>query len=346
MATQTCSMLLAFAMGLLVVTGSAQLWHVFVFALLLGTGNAFDTPTRQAFVAEMVGPERLPNAVALNSATFNSARLAGPAVGGVVIAAFGVGPAFLLNAASYLAVLAGLLAMRPAELVRGKRMARASGQLVEGLRYVASRPDLVQVLLLVAVVGTLGMNFNLTLPLLAKTEFKVDAAMFGLLSTAFAAGALGGALVGTRRRTRPSARLLLTFAITFSVLEMAVAFAPSFALAMVVLVPTGSFLIAHNNAANARMQLGTPARLRGRVMSLYMLVFLGGTPLGSLVVGAISERWGARVGTFSGGLAVLLCALVLAAWQWRLSQRPALEFTPAPLPNPRDPSLSASGRGQ
>ncbi|EXG79540.1 MFS transporter [Cryptosporangium arvum] len=320
-ATQAASMLLALGMGALVVTGSAQLWNVYVFALLLGTVNAFDTPTRQSFISEMVGPDRLPNAVSLNSATFNSARLLGPAVGGLVIATFGTGPAFLLNGASYVAVLIGLFAMRPGDLLTGKRVERGRGQVAEGLRFVWGRKDLLLVIAMMSVLGTLGMNFNLTLPLLAKVEFDVGPASFGLLSAAFAGGALIGALIGARRTTRPSARWVLSCAVVFGVLECAVAFTPNFGIAALVLLFVGLAFIAHNNAANARVQLGTPAHLRGRVMSLYMLVFLGGTPLGSLIVGPISERYGPRAGLLLGGAAVLIAALTLAAARMRARNR-------------------------
>jgi MFS family permease len=312
--------LIALAMGLLVVSGAARLWHVYVLALLLGTTNVLDTPVRQAFVSELVGPELLPNAVALNSATFNTARIVGPAAGGLVIAWLGVGPAFLLNAVSYLAVLAALWRMDPAALLRGSRVGRAGGQVREGLRYVWGRPDLMMVLVLMGVIGTLGMNFHLTLPLLARAEFRVDAGSFGLLWTAFAVGALTGALVGTRRRTRPPAGQLLLFAGVFGVLEIAVAFAGSFPIAAMLLVPTGAFLIGHNNAANSRMQLGADPLLRGRVMSLYMLVFLGGATVGSLITGAIAEAYGVRAALAVGGGAVVLAAGVLAlvrAWRYR-----------------------------
>ncbi|MEA2295648.1 MAG: hypothetical protein QOE86_3287 [Solirubrobacteraceae bacterium] len=309
---QSCFALLALGMGLLVVSGSAQLWHVYVFAALLGCAQSFDTPTRQAFVSEMVGADRLPNAVALNSATFNSARLVGPAVGGILIAAFGVGPSFLVNSASYIAVLSALLAMRPSELVRAKRVERGRGQIVAAIRYVRGRPDLLQAFTLVFVVGTMGMNFMLTLPLLAKVEFKVGAAQFGLLGSALAAGALVGALLGTRRRTRPSAWLHLAFAGLFGALESLLAFAPSFLFAALIVAPTGALLIAHNNVANARVQLGAPGQMRGRVMALYMLVFIGGTPVGALLVGAVSQRFGARAGILLGGLSVLAAAAVVA----------------------------------
>jgi MFS family permease len=316
-----CAMaLIALGMGLLVVSGAARLWHVYVLALLLGMTNALDTPVRQAFVSELVGPDLLPNAVALNSATFNTARIVGPAAGGLVIAWLGIGPAFLLNAVSYVAVLVALGRMDPAALFRGARVVRAGGQVREGLRYVWGRPDLMMVLVLMGVIGTIGMNFHLTLPLLARAEFGVDAGSFGLLWTAFAVGALAGALLGTRRRSRPPATALLLYAGVFGALEITVAFAGTFAVAALLLVPTGAFLIGHNNAANSRMQLGADPLLRGRVMSLYMLVFLGGATVGSLITGAIAEVYGVRAALVVGGGAVVLAAAVLGAvraWRYR-----------------------------
>ncbi|WP_163511545.1 MFS transporter [Fodinicola acaciae] len=313
MVTQTVIGFLALGMGVLVVSGHAQVWHVFVFAAALGTAQAFDNPGRQAFVTELVGNDLLPNAVSLNSATFNTARILGPAVGGLVIAAVGVGPAFLLNSLTYIAVLASLFRMDPAKLHRTKRLSRAGGQLREAFGYVRSRPDLLMVFALMAVVGTLGMNFNFTIPLLARADFGVGAASFGLLSTCFAAGALCGALVGSRRRVRPPASALLAFAAIFGILEITVAAAPWFWIAGLVLVPTGGFLIACNTAANARVQLGAAPHLRGRVMALYMVLFFGGTPLGAIVIGAICQWWGVRAGFVVGGVSVLLAAGVLAA---------------------------------
>ncbi|HEY0485927.1 MAG TPA: MFS transporter [Mycobacteriales bacterium] len=318
MIVQAAMGVLALGMGLLIVSGAVALWHVYVLALLLGVTRAFDVPTRQSFVSELVGPDLLPNAVALNSATFNSARIVGPAIGGLVIAWIGVGPAFLLNAVSFVAVLVALWRMDQADLFRARPTVRGPGQVREGLRYVWGRPDLMMVTVLMMVVGTLGMNFNLTLPLLARTEFHVGAAQFGLLSTAFAAGALGGALTGTRRRTRPSAVVLLAFAAAFGVLEIAVAFAGSFLVAGLLLVPTGAALIAHNNAANSRMQLGAAPGLRGRVMALYMLVFMGGTAVGAPIVGAICQAYGVRAGLVLGGVSVVVAAGTLAAIRaWR-----------------------------
>jgi predicted MFS family arabinose efflux permease len=217
--------------------------------------------------------------------------------------------------------------MDPAALLRGERVVRARGQVREGLRYVAGRPDLLMAIVLMGVVGTIGMNFHLTLPLLARTEFGVGPEAFGLLWTAFAVGALSGALVGTRRRHRPPATALLGFAAAFGALEVAVAFAPTFVVAAIILVPTGAFLIGHNNAANARVQLGADPLLRGRVMSLYILVFLGGTTVGSLLTGAISEAFGVRAALVFGGTTVLLAATVLASVRaWRHAHRPAAEL--------------------
>jgi predicted MFS family arabinose efflux permease len=324
---------LALCMGILVVSGAAQLWHVYAFAICWGIGQSLDTPTRQAFVSELVGRDNLPNAVALNSATFNSARMLGPAIGGLLIAWVDVGPAFLINAASYLAVIAALWRMDPSQLRRGEGIARQRGQVVEGLRYVRSRPDLLMVLVLVFLIGTLSMNFGLTLPLLARATFGVGAASFGLLSTAFAAGALCGALVGSRRRTRPSAGALLSFAAVFGVMELAVAFAGSFVMAAVFLVPTGAFLIAHNNAANARIQLGADPQLRGRVMALYMLVFMGGTPVGAVAVGALSQHFGARFGLALGGVSAIIAAGGLAALR-AVRHRPSAAATLAASVHP------------
>lgn len=313
MISQTCIGFLALGMGILVVSGHVQVWHVFVFAGALGTAQAFDNPARQSFVTELVGNELLPNAVSLNSATFNTARILGPAVGGVVIALVGVGPAFLLNSLTYIAVLTSLFRMNPAQLYRSKRLVRARGQLREAIGYVRSRPDLLMVFALMAMVGTLGMNFNFTIPLLARADFGVGAASFGLLSTCFAVGALCGALVGSRRRVRPPASALLAFAAIFGVLEIAIAAAPWFWLAGLVLVPTGGFLIACNTAANARVQLGAAPHLRGRVMALYMVLFFGGTPIGAIFISLICEWWGVRAGFVVGGVAVVLAAGLLAA---------------------------------
>src|SRR4051812_20498956 len=236
--TQVVGAIFAAALGVLVVTGVVTSWHVYVLAFLFGCAAAVDTPTRQAFVVELVGPADLPNAVGLNSATFNSARILGPAVAGVLINWVGTGPVFLINAVSFGAPIAALLAMRDSELFRGEPVARAKGQARAGLRYVRSRPELLMPIILVAIVGMFGLNFQMTLALMAQQTFHRDAASYGALSAALALGSLIGALAAARR-PRPRHRLLYGAAFIFGNLELVDAFIPSYWVLMVLLVPTG-----------------------------------------------------------------------------------------------------------
>ena len=242
---------LALVLGLLDVSGAVQLWHVYLLAALLGVASALDVPVRQSFVVEMVGGADLPNAVSLNSATFNTARIVGPAVAGVMIAAVGTGWVFLVNAALTLAVIAGLLLMRLDELHRSPPAGRSPGQLREGLRYVRTRPDLVLPMLLVFVVGTFGLNFQLTMALMAREVFGRGAAAYGLLSTAIAVGSLAGALASTRRTTRPRQRMLLTAALVFGLLEVVVGLMPTYGALVVSLVPIGAAALTFTIAANS-----------------------------------------------------------------------------------------------
>ncbi|MGI8330179.1 MFS transporter [Actinomadura scrupuli] len=308
MLTQVTMGSLALILGVLAITGTAQVWHVYVLAFALGLATVIDNPTRQTFVIEMVGRTDLPNAIALNSATFNGARILGPAVAGVLIAAIGTGPVFLVNAASFAAVLAGLALMRDRELNLAEPVARAKGQLREGLRYVRGRRDLVMVLILVGFVATFGMNFQITTALVAKEVFHRDAASFGLASTMLAVGALTGALLAARR-TRTSRRQMLAAAVGFGVLEMATGLMPTYALFLALLVPTGVALMTFTTAANATMQLGIPAEMRGRVMGLYMLVFLGTNPFGAPIIGWLSEVLGPRASIVLGGLVATVTTL-------------------------------------
>ncbi|WP_051827886.1 MFS transporter [Streptomyces bicolor] len=307
----TVSAALALALALLDLSGSARLWHVYFFALALGTVNAVEVPARMSFVGELVGARLLPNASALSAAYFNVARVAGPALAGLLISAFGTGWVMLLNAVSYAATVAGLRMMRTAELHRPKRAAGRGG-VTDGLRYVTSRPDLRLPVVLIAVVGLFGLNFQLLLPLLAKTVFHADAASFGLLTTAFAAGSLLAALVGTGRRSRPSAGTVVLSALAFGVLETTAAWAPDFMSALALLALTGFASLYFAQAANHRIQLGSDPVYRGRVMALYTLILQGSTPLGALLVGGLSQRLGARAGLLTGGL--VSTAAALAAW--------------------------------
>lgn len=323
---------LALGLAVLVLAGDVRLWHLYLFAVGLGTVNAFEVPARMAFVAELVGPDLLPNASALSAAYFSAARVAGPAVSGLLISAAGTGPVMLLNAASYLAAVAGLRMMRPGDMVRAEPAGRASGVL-DGLRYVRTRPDLVVPLALLAVIGLLGFNFQLTLPLLAKTVFHTDATAFGLLTTAFAAGSLFAAFATTARRGRPAARTVTGSALAFGVLETAVGFAPGYLSAAVLLCLTGFATMYFAQAVNHRIQLGSDPRFRGRVMALYALILQGLTPLGALLVGWLMARHGARSGLWAGGTASLTAALVvLLAPRLRRGSRSTAPDTAAPAP--------------
>jgi MFS family permease len=300
--------LLALVLGVLDITGAVELWHVYVLAFGLGLASVVDTPTRQAFVSEMVGSADLPNAVSLNSATFNASRIIGPALAGVAIAQWGTGCVFLANAASYVAVIAGLMMMRPQDLFRGVPSPRQKGQLREGIRYVRERRQLAVPILLVLMVGTFGLNFQITLSLVAKQVFHRGASQFGLLTSAFAVGSLLGALASARRGA-PTPRRMVLSALVFGVLEVVVGLAPTFQTMMLLLVPTGMAVLLFTTTANALVQLGSDPAVRGRVMALYVLVFLGGTPIGAPLIGVVAEHFGPRASLTIGGTVCVLSAL-------------------------------------
>ena len=317
MLTQTAMGLLALILGVLAATGTVRIWHVYALAFGLGLATVVDNPTRQAFVTEMVGRADMPNAIALNSAIFNLARIAGPAAAGLVIGAVGTPMAFFLNAASYAAVLIALKLMRPGELHEARQVPRARGQLLEGLRYVRARPELLMPMVLIFFVATFGMNFQVTNALMSRQVFHTGATAFGVASAVFAAGALAGALLAARR-AKPGLRLLVTAAFGFGVLEVVTALMPTFWMFLALLVPTGLLLLTLNTAANSAVQLGTAEDMRGRVMGLYMLVFLGGAPLGSPLVGWVAEQFGPRMSLAAGGA---ISALAAAAVGLLLARR-------------------------
>ncbi len=337
--TQVSMALLALALGLLVVTDVIRLWHVYLLAFLLGAASAVDTPTRQALVSELVGAELVTNAVSLNSATFNAARILGPAVAGVMISAIGTGPVFLVNAASFIAVITSLLLMRDDELFGSKRVARRPGQLREGVAYVRTRPDLLLPIILVGIVGTFGLNFQMTTALVASNVFHHGAASYGLLSTALAIGSLLGAL-GSARRGRPLLRLVIGSAFLFGVLETVVAMMPTYWTFFALLIPTGAAVLTFTTSANSTVQLGASPVMRGRVMALYVLVFLGGTPFGAPLIGWVAQaagpRWSLEVGGFASATAAVVIGLVLArVRQLRieahlLRRRPHVHLRPIP----------------
>ncbi len=309
-AVQAVMGVLALTLGVLSATGVVRLWMVYVLAAALGIATVVDNPTRQSFVSEMVGPDDVANAVALNSAIFNTARILGPAVAGAVIGWAGVTPVFFANAVSYAAVIVGLSRMRDAELLPRARVTAARGQVREGLRYVRARGDLLLVMLLVAAVATFGMNFRVTLALMAKGPFHAGAGTYGALSALLAGGALAGALFSARRR-RPSQGVLVASAVVFGSLEMALAAMPSQLLFSLLLVPTGAAVIVFSSTANASVQLGSSDEMRGRTMALYALVFLGGTPLGGPLMGWLAEAGGPRLSLVVGGAISTAAALAV-----------------------------------
>jgi len=322
--TQSTMGTLALLLGVLVLTGGVQSWHVYVLAFLLGTVTAFDNPARQTFVSELVGPERLPNAVALNSASFNLARLAGPAIAGVLIAAVGTGPVFMINALSFGATLTALGKMRPAELAPAPRQPKGRGQLAAAVRYVARRPPLLLTVVTVFFVGTFGLNFQMTMALFAKQVFDRGADSFGLLSSALATGTLAGALAAARRG-RPRIRLVVGAGVAFGALEILCGLMPSYWTFLATLIPTGFAAMTFITAANSTMQLGATATMRGRVMAIYMVVFLGGTPIGAPIIGALAQAVGPRWSLLGGGSISLIATIVIA---YLIARRMGLAIRP------------------
>ncbi|MBT1001531.1 MFS transporter [Paenarthrobacter sp. DKR-5] len=306
--TQTAMGLTALVLGLLVVTNAVQLWHVYLLALALGVASAIDAPSRQAFVSEVVPRDDVPNAVALNSASFNMARLAGPGVAGLLIAWIGTGPVFLLNAASFAAVILSLLGMREAELRPTTRVPRGKGQLREGVRYVKGRPDLVLILVLVGVVGTFGLNFQVTNALMATSVFGKGPGEYGLLGSIMAIGTLAAAFLAARRQgTR--LRYVLGGAIGFGIFTLVACLMPSYLLYAVSLVLVGLTSLTFMNAANTSIQLSVEPAMRGRVLALYMAIMQGGTPIGAPLIGWIGTALGPRWAVGLGGAIVLVAGL-------------------------------------
>ncbi len=333
-ATQTLSAVWSLLLGALVVTGSAELWSVYALAALQGVTSTFDAPVRQTYVASMVPADRLANAVSLNSASFNAARLVGPGAAGLLIAAVGTGPVFFVNAATFAATGLSLAALRTRELHPLPRAARGRGGSREALRYVRSRPDLLLVLLVVGMVGAFGLNFQMTTAFMARTEFGRGPAEYGLLGSVLAVGSLTGALLAARR-SDPSLRLVVRAAAAFGVFALVASAMPTYAWFALSLVPVGVAALTVMTAANATVQTTTAPELRGRVMALYMTVFLGTTPVGAPLVGWIAEAGGPRWSIAVGGLAALLAALLAAA----LGRR-------APAPDPGRASALAQEPAQ
>jgi MFS family permease len=309
--TQTSLAALATTLAVLTLSGVVRLWMVYGLVLLIGVAMMFDNPTRQAFVTEMVGKDDLANAVGLNSAAFNAARVVGPAIGALLIELVGTGLCFAINAASFLAVITGLLAMDPQRLYRSEPVVRARGQVRAGLRYAMNVPELRLVLGLVAIVGTFAMNFTVVIPLVAKNTFHGGAGTYGAMSAVMGLGSLVGALIAASRG-RPTPTLLIGAALGLGVAMCAAAAAPSLVLEYPLLAVTGAAAITFMSTANATLQLTSRPDMRGRVMALYMVLFLGSTPIGGPIVGWIGQHAGARWSLVFGGAPSLLVALAAA----------------------------------
>ncbi len=344
LASQTALLVTALALAVLTGLGVVELWHVYALALAQGVATAIDNPARQTFVSEMVDQDKISNAVALNSASFNLGRLIGPGIAGLVIAWVGVAPALFVNAASFVFVLVALLMMNASELTPAPR-ASGKGQIREGIRYVRGRPDIVLIMFLVFVLGTFGMNFQVTMALMATMVFDKGPGEYGILGSIMAIGSLTAALLSARR-AQPRLRVLLAALAGFTVVTGLLAVAPTYELFAMLLVPTGLTALTALTTANAMVQTSVDPAVRGRVMALYMAIFLGGTPFGAPIIGWIGDtfgpRWTIAIGTIMVGLSLVVVGLWFARRQnvavtFQTQSRPRLRVSLGqPLRPPSD----------
>lgn len=333
-------------LGTLVLTGVAEIWHVYVLAFLLGVGTALDNPARQSYVSELVAVDDVPNAVALNSASFNAARLIGPALSGILIGVIGTGWVFVVNGLSFLSPILSLLLLRRTEERRRSREGEGSAltRLREGVSYVRSRPDIVMVLVILFGLGTFGMNFQMTTALMATEVFDKGPSEYGILGSIMAIGTLSGALIAARRRV-PRRRLIVGGTVVFGLLEVATGLMPSYIPFAVALVPLGVAAMTVMTAANAYVQMTVPQHVRGRVMALYMMIFMGGTPFGAPVIGWIADLFGARWSLLGGGALTVVSTLLAVVF---LAPRSGVVVRPQLRPRPgfsvifRQPDASES----
>ncbi len=318
--TQLSMAFLGVALGLMVLADIAALWHVYAFALALGVVSAVDAPARQTFVSDVVRDDFLPNAVALNSASFNVARMIGPAIAGLLIVAIGPGWVFLVNAVTFGAMLVALIKIKQDQLRDVPKAPPGKGRIRAGLRYVRYRPDLIMVLLAIFIIGTFGLNFAVFIAVMARTEFGQDAGIFGVLSSVLAIGSVGGSLLSARR-DRPRLRFIFGASGAFGVTCALAALAPTLLTFGLALIPVGFCALTIITSSNAYVQTTTDPVMRGRVMALYFAIFLGGTPLGAPVVGLVADLAGPRWSLGVAAAAGLLTALIGFVWKVRSAPR-------------------------
>ena len=329
--TQLASAVPALILGVLVSTNTVQLWQVYALAACLGLVATVDNPIRQTFVLEMVGPENLSNAVTLNSVMLNAARIIGPAIAGLLIATVGLAACFYINAASYLAVLVALGLMKVGELTVLPPAKRAKGQLREGFHYVWSTPVLRDSLTMMAIVGTLSYEFQVLLPLLAKYTFNGTAATYSALTAAMGAGAVvGGLLTASRYRHGPMALVKATLALGAVILVAAAA--PTLVFEMAALVAVGAASITFLSLGTTVLQLEAAPEMRGRVMGLWAVAFIGSTPVGGPIIGWIGQHAGPRIGLVVGGSAAVVAGMIGLATALAARRHPVAARSPDPAP--------------
>lgn len=311
--TQVAAGVLGLGLGGLVLSGHAQLIHVYGFALALGIVSAFDAPARQIFVGDLVPKALLSNAVGLNSSSFNAARLVGPGVAGLLIAAFGTGWVFIINGATFAGTLVALMLMKSAQFHPQERAPRSPGQIVDALRYLRTRRDLQIIFIVVSVVSMFGMNFQLTSAIMARVEFNKGPESYGILGSVLAIGALAGSILAARRR-EPSARLVVMSAAGFGVAAGVMAVMPTYWSYAAAGILVGFAALTMLTAANATVQTTTPTAMRGRVMSLYMMVLMGTTPVGSPIVGWVGEHVGPRLSVGIGSVTAIIVVVAVVGW--------------------------------
>lgn len=305
--TQVASLILALILGVIVISGLVKIWMVYVLAILLGFVSVIEGPARQTFISEMVSEKDLSNAITLNSTEINMARVIGPALAGILIVFVGIGLCFIVNALTYIAVIVALFLMNEEELNSSPLIRKAKGQLIEGFKYVMSSPVIRNTLIMIAIIGTLTYEFSVSIALLAESAFHGDAGTFGLLTSAMGVGSIvGGLVVANLRKTTP--RTLVVVAFFFGVFIFAAAMAPVLWMAVFLLVISGFFSIYFTSLGNTTLQLESIPQMRGRVMALWAVVFLGSAPIGGPIVGWIGEYAGPRWSLAVGGVAAIVAA--------------------------------------